>query len=1190
MTDKRGNQTNYDLGLNESGELSSVGDLYNPGHPDSGREPRDPSGPVAFDQGQDISRAAKTTLGAYLSNLTKGNVGAARPNAFQVPTETNEAGAGFDENLSSRRPVTARADIESSGGTIGTFLDHAKGYTDSNKAARKFESTRNSNYGRNDTNPFLDPDIAIKNYSDPSSRRRGQDGNSILLNVEPRGSLGSSELGNPSIGPLRDDAPVVQRKISEVLRQNRFNPIEKAFVQNHTITGNSATLQRRLGVYVKDGAKEIRQDLLEQVGLKLMIRATGHSVPGQDLLDSTNNLQLTNNLAPLIPSAPQLTGLPLIDTVNLRAGNVAVAEDVEGVGVTPESARAEYINDIYPDGIDRSQENSRDAFTGKTYGVLNSHIEPFGGPLPIGTFTTTVAGIIVIVGASALVSLLPLLLGGDTNFRPRVPTLNADPSRLIKGKRGFLLPGATEDEEGQYSNDNIQEYVLSLLGIPKTDHNWGQCLLVGIGTFFGIEINPGIAGQGVSIDTDSILSSLFNLVTAPGYYAVIIRNAIRDTEQIVRAIEDFGSAVSNINVVAAISGLFKIIESITTSALYRFIMSMTALGNQVLNYVPGTNSFPGMNAMSDSVEMARLRMRSRISEDPADRTLSFEQLQGDLGRKSGSALAWKHSSTYSKYILPLSFTNAHNDGQLLGNGGRPEGMSATTSGGRFERTTSAGANTARLDSDDVKRIEDVLEAEYVPFYFHDLRTNEIISFHAFLSDLSDGFTASYNETTSYGRADGVMVYSNTKRSISLGFQVVATSIEDFDVMYWNINKLVTMLYPQYSSGRTMTSGDTRFIQPFSQIPTASPMIRLRVGDIVRGNYSKFGLARLFGLGNQSLSIGVSERVSAEQQLIENERRHQARVEAEFAIMSRRPHEGSTNTFRTGDIVTINAIERDSPIWSDRRGERCAHLEPGRRRERRRPRTEWVPNGDVPGLLSTAIRSRSAASRSIPQDARARIVDIIRPSDANIRSDIASVITGPGTGADDLNLSEVIYLVEYIPSPDREGAMSSVLGDYKYFYVRSAEIINLADDFLERLIEEEISRSNPASSPEVNTAGIQREFSDFFSNANPVVRSFESTIGRGLAGFITDLKMDWSDVTWETAQKKRAPKSMKISLSFSPIHDIPMGLDADGMMRSVAYNIGDLSRVVGGDQYNGFSTTASTGATSAPGTSSTSEGS
>ena len=42
--------------------------------------------------------------------------------------------------------------------------------------------------------------------------------------------------------------------------------------------------------------------------------------------------------------------------------------------------------------------------------------------------------------------------------------------------------------------------------------------------------------------------------------------------------------------------------------------------------------------------------------------------------------------------------------------------------------------------------------------------------------------------------------------------------------------------------------------------------------------------------------------------------------------------------------------------------------------------------------------------------------------------------------------------------------------------------------------------------------------------------------------------------------------LKVSISFSPIHDIPMGLDADGMMRSVPYNVGKASRLIGGDPH------------------------
>jgi hypothetical protein len=46
---------------------------------------------------------------------------------------------------------------------------------------------------------------------------------------------------------------------------------------------------------------------------------------------------------------------------------------------------------------------------------------------------------------------------------------------------------------------------------------------------------------------------------------------------------------------------------------------------------------------------------------------------------------------------------------------------------------------------------------------------------------------------------------------------------------------------------TLDNGtEFKFTQPFSQIPMATPVIRVRIGDLIRSNYSRFNLKRLFG--------------------------------------------------------------------------------------------------------------------------------------------------------------------------------------------------------------------------------------------------------------------------------------------------------------------------------------------------------
>ena len=55
--------------------------------------------------------------------------------------------------------------------------------------------------------------------------------------------------------------------------------------------------------------------------------------------------------------------------------------------------------------------------------------------------------------------------------------------------------------------------------------------------------------------------------------------------------------------------------------------------------------------------------------------------------------------------------------------------------------------------------------------------------------------------------------------------------------------------------------------------------------------------------------------------------------------------------------------------------------------------------------------------------------------------------------------------------------------------------------------------------------------------NPIVKAFESTQGRGLAGVITQLDYQYHDSTWETARiGSKSPQYMRVQLTFSPMHD------------------------------------------------------
>ena len=77
--------------------------------------------------------------------------------------------------------------------------------------------------------------------------------------------------------------------------------------------------------------------------------------------------------------------------------------------------------------------------------------------------------------------------------------------------------------------------------------------------------------------------------------------------------------------------------------------------------------------------------------------------------------------------------------------------------------------------------------------------------------------------------------------------------------------------------------------------------------------------------------------------------------------------------------------------------------------------------------------------------------------------------------------------------------------------------------------------------------------------NPFTKAYESSRGEGIAGFITMLDVNYNDMVWEISEDSKAPMMTKITCNFAPIHDIPPGLDHNGVMRSSVYRAGKINK-------------------------------
>lgn len=856
----------------------------------------------------------------------------------------------------------------------------------------------------------------------------------------------------------------IERDVSAVLRRNRFNPTPgtSPFSFNQA---QSNVDQRPVGVSQTSfgeynatpatGATGITYEQMKKIGLALMLRSTGQVIGANN--DPTG---AGAQLGSLVPSPAQL-GVVRVDRKSMWASDLAVEQGKPpGIG----DRTSNVSSDLIMDGSDELLNGS--------FGSLNSFLEPFGGLAPVGMAALAAALVIA-------VKLLATLVTASLNAvsPPSIASTDAqapDPSALPR------VPGTSKNEASATS-----AITTLVFGLTQTQHPFNSAFSRGIDVFF--EFNG---------------TSFSRVLTAPGYYAVMIRSIIRSGNAISKSIADVFSGGGIVAGVQAVLGLADVIKS---SKIISFSNVIANLGDRIL-----TLEDEGLLASFSNGQQAQpgnLPNSGKISTiDRLDATNPATHNMKSRIRETSLALAWGTSTTPSAYLLPTTVLKAS---LFLTDGG--SGVVDMAYNDRPKSISGLTAAKDRLDGSIVKQLEDQLDSEYVPFYFHDLRTNEIVSFHAFLASISENFNANYESSNYYGRVDPVRIYSHTERVINMSFHIVSTNYDDFDTMWLKINKLVTLLYPQWSRGKQLKVGESTFIQPFSQVPTSSPVVRMRLGDLFRSNYSKFGLARLFGLGEDDFTIdGVSpskdasdvEKFLETSNSIKDRMRQIPTTEAEL----------STKGFFAQERALLKPFN--------------APLQTG-------------PTVPVVGPPKPTIR----------QSTQVLNVQITK---SNLRP---------------MNSGHAIPVYELtILETDSQGNQQLPPGISSGPYVVPFDQLIADEKFISQLASQSVfGTDDPTKKLSSDEATVSRFFD---GENNSIVRSFESVAGRGLAGVITTMGFDWKAPTWDTTDiGRRAPQWCLVTLTFSPIHDIAPGLDAHGFNRAPVYNVGREANKLGRDPYN-----------------------
>lgn len=869
------------------------------------------------------------------------------------------------------------------------------------------------------------------------------DGNELLKNVSPVAPPASALGGkfSPAVGTfsLPQDNPVKQYygnpALSNSVIYNRFNP-----ENNEYQTRSSALSSDQFAKKYEYGTSVANRDMsfgrLAQVGSVLSTRA-GVELGSMDA--GYNPSQEVGSAA--APGIAQL-GVAKINRERLTAESV--------LEVLTEAS--------VPDGT------LFDA-AGDSWGTLNNVNDQFDNVAIRGMQLLAVAMLVALAVVVAAMTALFSLGSSGTIYK--------------KDDRGKYFYGMSKVPFQDPKSSKFGRFVFSfwkLFELEPTNNPINKCIPTGAMAFFGMNVFGMTEVTSAGMAALAALKGLESVSASPGYYSVIGRTVARSFILISRQFEMLGPAFSS----GAFSGLSQVLSVIKTISNSRFMRILNLFAHIGDNIIEASKRDEGTGITFGPG--STMKFTSDLDIMPDDSALK-SRMNPAFG-VNPLTNAWASYRAPDLFIVPNGLQKVLTS-PLSRDLGAPTVYTSLLEGSGELKRDSYYYGDNRIKTEERESLEQLLESEYVPFYMHDVRTNEIVSFHAFLASLTDDYTANYDTQEAMGRVEAIKIYKSTQRKIGFSFYVVSTNERDFDAMWLKINKLTTMVYPQFTEGKTIADANNKIYMPFSQTIQAAPLVRVRIGDLIRSNYSKFNLARVFGYTYEGTKFNGKEFGKDTPEEVWTQEKYDEEIE----VLKKTPGNYFLSDRKVKGVGSPHLVEL------------------------------------VPGL----------------------VLEVVKYFDYDNTVNCKVVVA---TGEDrSKNLSDRRF-TEIKNQYGEKGSIAEII-DQEYEF-------DLSDL---RPAPSTASKASNKAGGEYSNAVREFMIDNDNTKGNAIARSFRSVGGKGLAGFVDSMSFDWYDgVTWTTNEGpgRKAPKMCKVTISFSPIHDITPGLDHTGANRAPLYPVRGLN--------------------------------
>ena len=1178
-------------GINLNGDLYTF-DVVESNSPDDssgGKQGAWSPGQVKIDKTtKDVSKPTRETFAKYLSKTTLGKAGTSvdlpvRPNPYPVGAGDgtvlqeiklkdqygNPAQPGISPNESKFAPEFNQ--------TVGAPapLPLKKGYT---------------------VNPSPDENRPVE-----------QDGNNLLRNATSPADPDPVNYVRPAKG-LSDP---LKTYVSSVLKNNRFNPVvdNKRFIPDYL---SSLSLKTATTEQYYANASFARPDQLR----------FGSSAGNDDATKREYGFKRLARVAPILQQNATFFNRfntsnqdPANANASAQAGNQTSGGDftlpIERINVES------IIRDLSTDTVKPEEVTD---FGSKFETTLNSLVDRF-------TSLSTESQVAVAAALISAVFKTYEVIDGQIG-NANLPTGVTKRYGNGGGRQGIgtYFGGPTEptsilDFIKVMNNQSMTAKKLQFLNVRSTSRPFRDAVMRGMQSFFNL-----------SADSNAQYSKILRPTKNTNYTIVLARSIIRAATRMALELKEINDSSNSNSDEKAFAGV-KVIRNSRLIGIFNFFAHVGDIGLD-----GSTDALPLYEVTAPDLDAGR---KISLIDSFSD---AYEAGKGNFTAKHGKSrlfqgkvrkLAWSLNQT-PDYLLGPS----PSDSSLRNKFGTASGMISKDPTSRM-RMEVLPELTPRLPVEVRSGIESLYESEYVPFYFHDVRTNEILGFHAFILSLSEDYAANYESIEGYGRVEPVKIYKNTQRKISLSFIAAALDSNDFDTLWYKINKLTTLVYPQFTAGKKLSdaSGQFQFTKPFTQTIGASPLVRIRLGNLFRSNYSKYNLSKIFGLDDPEAVIMGQDKTGQraadlrKQKLIDSQQNYadatarSAEIEKQVQLVATDVYNNQYK-YKSSDA---NDVEPTTMAISPAANNEDTASKKNLQEEiKKAAQPEWQiakkddKNNNIPPLRNAwsnyklvcrveSVMTSGMDSEEGQEKFTFAPVDptkdyspdtMFKVSYEKITLDeyLIELDSSPAPDTDAKNFEEINNknkkLAEELKAAhaayDKAVLKNEAPDIAKYKFLNMQSFLDPESDMIKasqdqraksadklttdkeaaRIAIQQAADQQARDIDEDEKKALEEAGSDpraaaekkFLSNAetfmksdnNSIVRSFRSTGGRGLAGFIESMAFDWMAGTWDTSDGRKAPKMCKITISFSPIHDIVPGLDSNGQNRAPIYPVGPYS--------------------------------